>query len=266
MQISVLTNDKAEKGFYSEHGLSLFIEQDNRKILFDTGWTDIFLKNAEKLNIDISQIDVLVLSHRHYDHAGGLEYFCNKNKNALIYASPSIVKPNYSFKNGKWIYKGMSYKILYSRWIRIIRKQRLSENVYLLSSIKRYIPKFAMEDKFREQIDKKHFAGFNEETVLLVKIQQGWILISGCSHAGIYNIVRDVIESGFTPIYAILGGLHLVSAKESILQNIIDYLKENVQYIYPMHCTGEKAEKAFLNDMPNRVFPLIAGNKVVMGG
>lgn len=84
--VTLIENLVYKQGFIAEHGLAIFIETENRKILFDTGQSGLFLQNAQKLGIAIDDIDGLVLSHGHYDHTGGLYPFLEKNSKAKIFA------------------------------------------------------------------------------------------------------------------------------------------------------------------------------------
>lgn len=82
MKITVLTDDKVHKrGFLAEHGLSLFIEYKDYNILFDTGQSDVYIRNAKALRLDLNKTDCIVLSHGHYDHCGGIEYLPNLKNN-----------------------------------------------------------------------------------------------------------------------------------------------------------------------------------------
>ena len=104
MRVTALTENTTEKDFRTEHGLSLYIETNGQKILFDSGQTELFAENAGKLGIDLSAVDIMVLSHGHYDHGGGLERFMEINKKAPIYMSRYAFEPHY---NGTEKYIGL---------------------------------------------------------------------------------------------------------------------------------------------------------------
>lgn len=104
MRITALTENTSKNGLLSEHGLSLYIETENRKILFDTGQSDLFSKNAETLGIDLSEVDLAVLSHGHYDHGGGLKKFLELNNTAKVYMNKHAFEPHY---NGTEKYIGL---------------------------------------------------------------------------------------------------------------------------------------------------------------
>jgi len=96
--ITLIENHVNSPGLVAEHGLSLYIDTGNKKILFDTGQSGLFIQNAQKLGIDIREIDLLVISHGHYDHTGGLYQFLEVNKKATVYAKKEIFTPKYSGK------------------------------------------------------------------------------------------------------------------------------------------------------------------------
>src|SRR5665648_658871 len=97
--LTLIENLVYKQGLVAEHGLAIYLETENRKILFDTGQTGLFLQNAQKLGVDIEDIDTLILSHGHYDHTGGLYPFLEKNSKAKVYAKSSIFTPKYHGPN-----------------------------------------------------------------------------------------------------------------------------------------------------------------------
>ncbi len=100
MKLNILTENSAKRDSHllAEHGLSIYIECDNLRLIFDTGYTDIYLKYAEKMGIDLSKIDFIVLSHNHYDHVGGVKYFPLQNRRVKLVAQKYAFYPriNYS--------------------------------------------------------------------------------------------------------------------------------------------------------------------------
>ena len=108
MKIRCLIENNETPFFVCEHGLSLLIEFNNKKILFDTGKTSSFLNTAKKLNIDLSNIDYLILSHAHYDHTGGvIDFIKGNNYKNNIYVGTNFKANKYSLEDGNYIYKGV---------------------------------------------------------------------------------------------------------------------------------------------------------------
>ena len=190
MKITVLAENTACRSEIGcEHGLSLFIETDGVSILFDTGQSDLFSENADKLGIDLSKVTLAVLSHGHYDHGGGLKRFLEINRIAPIYISRYAFESHYNGTekyigldtelkdNKRFIFTGEEYKIndsltLYSKNSCEKIRPLLSSGLKTLSDGK-LIP----ED-------------FRHEQYLLINENGKRILISGCSHKGIFNIIN----------------------------------------------------------------------------
>ena len=135
MRIITLIENVVNSGnLQAEHGLSLYIETDKQKILFDTGQSDMFIQNAHKLGVNIEDIDSLVLSHGHYDHTGGLYPFLEKNSKAKVYAKQNIFIPKYS---GKTRFIGTMYneELLKNRLVVVNSITEVAENVFIMPEI-----------------------------------------------------------------------------------------------------------------------------------
>jgi 7,8-dihydropterin-6-yl-methyl-4-(beta-D-ribofuranosyl)aminobenzene 5'-phosphate synthase len=100
IDITILVDNQAGPGLTTEHGFSLWIETDDRHILFDTGQGPALPSNARALGVDLRKTDVLVLSHGHYDHTGGIPHVLHVAPNAHVYCHPGVVQPRYSLRNG----------------------------------------------------------------------------------------------------------------------------------------------------------------------
>ena len=112
MKITVLTDDKVKKrGFLAEHGLSLFIEYEDCNILFDTGQSDVYIRNAKALQLDLNKTDYIVLSHGHYDHCGGISCLPELKKNPKIYVQETALKNKYAISPD-----GKSYREIGIPW------------------------------------------------------------------------------------------------------------------------------------------------------
>lgn len=233
MKITALVENTAcNENFSSEHGLSLYIETKTQKILFDMGQTNLFSVNAEKLKIDLSAVDIAILSHGHYDHGGGLKHFMSINKHAPVYLSKYSFGKHY---NGTQKYIGLdpdlknNNRIIFNENTTFIND---SLALYCCNDKKRNFNMASsglniLEDgKFKEDI-------FLHEQYLLIKEKEKRILISGCSHKGILDI-----QNWFTPD-VLVGGFHF--SKLDLDETLIDYAKELNQYnteFYTCHCTG----------------------------
>ena len=250
--ISLVENTSRKDGMEAEHGLSLYIETKDHKILFDMGQTNLFEKNARKLNIDLSNVDIAILSHGHYDHGGGLARFLEINAHAPVYINKHAFEPHF---NGKDKYIGLDPSLQSSpRIIFTDGNISLSPKLHILT---------LSPDECHHPIDsaglflKKEEAfipdDFRHEQYLLIKEDNKHILISGCSHKGILNVV-----SFFAPD-VLIGGFHL---SKHPLDNELDKCARELERIgsvyYTCHCTG-KAQFEFMGERMSSLHYLSSG-------
>ena len=253
----LLENTTAAPAVAAEHGLSLYIEVGNRRILFDMGQTDLFARNAEVLGIDLPRVDLAILSHGHYDHGGGLATFLEINKTAPVYITPAAFLPHY---NGTQKYIGLDTSMQEHPRLRVVsgdlslgigltlltpngRKRRHSLGCFGLTE--RVGDTFLPDD-------------FRHEQYLLIEEGGRRVLFSGCSHAGIRDIVEwfspDVLIGGFHVSKMALGE-ELTALGEALATHGTDY--------YTCHCTGE-AQFAFLRERMPRLWYLAGGQTICL--
>jgi 7,8-dihydropterin-6-yl-methyl-4-(beta-D-ribofuranosyl)aminobenzene 5'-phosphate synthase len=200
MKITVLAENSVCKtnslNCKSEHGLSLFIEFDERKILFDTGQSDLFILNAEKMGIDLSQVDYLIISHGHFDHGGGLKPFLKINKRAKVFLHINAAHKFHTKIFGLIpYYVDPDQKIIAekSRIYFIDEDTQIYDKIILLEGFSEVFPQpeankaLFEKDKNRFIIDK-----FKHEIVMLLIENDEIVLFSGYSHSGIINIIEEV--------------------------------------------------------------------------
>ncbi|MBE9467310.1 MAG: MBL fold metallo-hydrolase [Bacteroidetes bacterium] len=241
MNLTVL-NDNAPGGiFSSEHGLSYIIE-DDEKILFDVGPSDVFIRNAKKANIDLNEIKTIALSHGHYDHGNGLMNLKNKT---LICHPESFIK-RYSRNNTKYI--GLPINIEQAgkqfNLITTTKPYNISKNIIFLGEIPRENDFEAKTTTFNKEDGSPDFV--IDDSALAIKSEKGLIIVTGCSHAGICNIINYAIKvTGNNKVYAVIGGFHLKKDDE-VTMKVINFIKKlNIERIYPSHCTELPALSKF---------------------
>lgn len=245
MKITVLTENVAGGRFLAEHGLSYLIETDGEKILFDTGHSKVFLKNAALLGIDIcNDVENVVLSHGHWDHGDGLKYL----KNKILITHPGSFDKRFR-KTGK-IPVGLDFtKAQINKRFNIKETEKpyqLTENLYYLGQIPR---KNDFESKTTSFIFENGEDDFvKDDSALAAIVKNELIVITGCSHSGICNICEHAkIVTGVKGIKAVIGGFHLKDQNRQTTETIEYFRKNDVKTIYPSHCTGLPALALFYN-------------------
>lgn len=239
MKISVLAeNTCLSPAYLCEHGLSLFIETEKCRILFDMGQTDAFVKNAAALGISLDAADYAVLSHGHYDHGGGMDAFFRINDHAPLYLSQCAFG---DFYNADDKYIGLDQCFLTSNRIVFtgnIHKINTDCTLFSCNDLHRPFPPapHGLKEKCGYCM---HTDRFHHEQYLLIRENGKRILISGCSHKGILNIIN-----WFRP-HVLIGGMHLMKAdvqtEEGLtcLDQVADLVKKENVLCYTGHCTGQ---------------------------
>lgn len=268
IKITIVVDNKAEKGLVKEHGLSLWVSVDNKKILFDTGQGKAIEKNAEELGIDLAKTAILALSHGHYDHTGGIAYVLRHAWNARVYCHPGIVYPRYSIVNGtarpiQIPAESMEAieKLPVERLHWVQKPVWLSEEVGVTSPIPRLTSYEDTGGPFYLDSEGKRSDPIEDDLALWVRSKEGIILCVGCSHAGLVNTLNYVqsINKGMR-FHAIIGGFHLVNADPDRLEKTMAALRLfDPDMVVPCHCTGEVASAMLRNALGERVMPAAAG-------
>lgn len=304
MKITVLTENTISKNaeisklpLQWEHGLSLFIQTQNKNILFDMGQTNLFAKNASLLGIDLQTVDFAILSHGHYDHGGlsspphavykesdlstppttsensgtpskneyfGIEAFAHINQKAPIFINSNAFSQNYN-ANKKYI--GLNQELLQSkiaeRFVFVQDEKEITQNIKLFSC-NSYKKSVATNAFGLMQLQNGTFVpdNFNHEHYLLIQENDKKILISGCSHKGILNIVE-----WFKPDF-LIGGFHFKSLDvenpcqklelESYAKKLASY---NTKY-FTCHCTGTEQFEILKSIMKEKVEYISTGDSI----
>jgi len=228
--VTLIENTTAREDLACEHGLSLYIETQTHKILFDAGQSSAFADNAQKLGVDVSRADFAVLSHGHYDHSGGLGRFLEINETAHIYVSRWAFEPHYE-TDGRYV--GMDLSLQENSRIRYVaEKTELAKGISLhrLDAAPMDTAGLLVEEGGVRKPDD-----FRHEQYLMIEEFGRKILISGCSHKGILNIV-----DAFRPDI-LIGGFHFMKiTEEEKLTAAAEKLLEYGTVYYTGHCTGQK--------------------------
>lgn len=245
MNITVLTeNISNSNNFGAEHGLSLLLETREHKILFDMGQSDMFLRNASQMSIDLSDVNFAVLSHGHYDHGGGLKYFLQINNTAPVYISKKAFGDYY---NASFKYIGLDKGLSKSkRLISVEGETTIAKGITLFSCNEKPRPNDKGSFGLSELVNQKYISDkFFHEQYLLIEEDNKKVLISGCSHKGVLDIV-----SWFKPD-VLIGGFHYSKIEdETELKQSAEFLNSFNTIYYTCHCTGVKQYEIMKKFMP----------------
>lgn len=250
LKITVLSeNTTRSQDFISEHGLALHIEADSHKILFDTGASDNFLKNAEKLNLALTDTATVILSHGHYDHTGGLQYVYGKQ----IHCHPDLFIPKYKTTDQK------EYTYIGNEYIRCFYENNNRITFRLHQTTTELFPGFWLITDFKKEPQKPYFYkrtgpqeylpdDFSDELALAIQTSKGLVIITGCAHSGIINIIdKGIAITGEKHIHMLLGGFHLSKESSSKVREVANKINDyTIQNIGISHCTGKELSQ-YLN-------------------
>lgn len=258
VKVTVLMENSArDDRFDAEHGLSLSIETERRRLLFDTGASERFADNAHRLGIDLNDVDLAVISHGHYDHGGGLRRFFQCNDRAPVYISRYAFDAYYS---GPERYIGLDAALKESgRFVFVGDELKIAEDLALVSCNGR-ARRFASDHQGLDVMrgGRLQADDFRHEQYLLIEDAGRRILLSGCSHKGILNIVDwlrpDVMIGGFHFM-----NLDLSAGQCPALDQAAERLLGYDTTYYTCHCTGQ-AQYAYLKArMGERLHSLSTG-------
>lgn len=246
--LNLMEDTPGRQGCLNEHGLSFYIETDKHKLLMDTGATDAFLKNAKVLGVDLEQVDTVILSHGHYDHSGGIIPFAERNATARIYMQQSAGADYYSIRDNRETYIGIDKRILALPQVEILDGDyRIDEELSLFTGItgRRFRAKSNLRLKRREG-DVLVQDDFEHEQCLVITQGDKKVLLSGCAHNGILNILDRYQEIYGKAPDVVISGFHMIQkeyAEEDIeaIRSTAKELSRLKTMFYTGHCTGNEA-------------------------
>ena len=272
MKITVLSDNIApdNSSLKGEWGLSFHIEEKGKIYLLDTGASSLFSEKAEKLGIDLSEVDTGILSHSHYDHSDGMDEFFCLNSKAPFYIS-SECKDNcygkrFIFSKYIGIKRGLTKKYA-DRIIRAKGNTKLCEDVHLICHTSENLQEIGKKTGLYRKINGKLIPDdFDHEQSLVFDTEKGLVVFNSCSHAGPENILYE-IKSAFPEknVYAYFGGLHLYRSNEEEIRRMAEVLKKSsLQLIVTGHCTGDKAYKILKEILGDRLSQLAVGKVITI--
>ncbi len=255
---TLVENTTCRTDLQPEHGLSLYAETGRHKILFDAGQSDAFIRNADRLGVNLTEVDMAILSHGHYDHGGGLKFFLERNSKAPVYVHEKAFQPHF---NGKEKYIGLDPDLQKNdRLVLVNDVLQLDEGITLYPAgwLRSRFPMDSFGLNVREN-GCFYPDSFLHEQYLLVEEGEKKILFSGCSHRGILNIADC-----FRPD-VLIGGFHFKKldpegAGAETLKEAAAVLMEYPSLYYTGHCTGQAQYRFLKQIMGERLSYLSTGS------
>ena len=263
MRWTVLSDNRSyDSCLFTEHGLSVLLQTERHKILLDTGASDVFVRNAEQLGIDLSDVGYVFISHGHSDHAGGLRYFLEHNRNAQVIVSPDAMSGKFFSKRGnlhsittEWPEIGEDRLVLIDQTCEIL------EGLHVIAHIpqKHPMPK-GNQNLYIQDADGNYIHDdFRHELALYVD----GLLFTGCAHSGLENILAACPW----PVHTVVGGFHLLDGQET--DDEIKALAQRLKAMYPetqfytSHCTGDHVFEVMKDLMGEQLHSFKCGTIII---
>lgn len=264
MKWTVLSDNRInDSRLETEHGLSILLETDKHRILLDTGASDVFIRNAEKMGIDLNTVDYVFISHGHSDHAGGLRYFMGINDKAKIIVSPDAV-------SGKFFSKRRFLHSITTKWpenlqdrlLMVDKTCEITEGLHILARIPHIHPMpqgnqyLFVRDGNGDYVNDD----FRHELALYTE----GFLFTGCAHSGLENILATCPY----PVKTVVGGFHLLDDHET--KEELTELAKRLTEAYPStqfytsHCTGNKVFAILKTVMGNQLHAFSCGMTITV--
>ncbi|MGB8690269.1 MAG: MBL fold metallo-hydrolase [Microcoleus sp.] len=265
----LVENTASGRGILGEHGLSYLIETGESRILFDTGQGLVLKHNAKQLGISLQNLDAVVLSHGHYDHAGGLMIVLDECNLTKLFLHPSALQPKFSNRGeiGSPIQDRETLENKFSQLIWTDKPTEIISVVYVTGSIPRLHPLedtggYFWQDSQHDKVDL-----LLDNQALFIDSPEGLVVVLGCAHAGVINTLNYITQlTEKEKIYAVIGGMHLLNASSDRLQATAETLtKYDVQIIGANHCTGMTAIAFLWHQLAGKCIICPVGTRLKFG-
>ncbi len=262
LKITILTENRvSHPRLLAEQGLSMFVETERGNVLFDTGQTEAFLRNAKELKLDLSSIKYIMLSHGHYDHTGGLPFYLREFGEVEVLCHPAAVNKKYKIYPGGRLDIGVPWednklKAMGAKFTFRTNPCEFLPDIWLSGQIPRNSKYETIDENYQERVLESYIHDeINDDMSLIINTSRGLVVLLGCGHAGPINTLKHAMRiTGNKTVHAVIGGMHLAYSREAQIDQIITNLKRiNPNVLIPLHCTGFPAINKMFSRFKNRV-------------
>ncbi|MDL2284363.1 MBL fold metallo-hydrolase [Oxalobacter sp. OttesenSCG-928-P03] len=251
LKITILVDNEAQDGLEKEHGFAAWIEAGDRRILFDTGHEGALQENVERLGIDLSEADTLVISHGHKDHTGTLDRFLAINDKAELYFANQIDSKRYWYTPDPNEY-GMppacreAFEALPpGRVHSLTAPHYLAPGIGITGPVLRLTSFENTGGTFYFDPDRGDVDPIDDDQSMWFETDEGLVVLVGCCHSGLSNTIDYIRKiSGIDKVCGVMGGMHLLQANEERLEKTFNIMRDwNARFLIPCHCTGMESAK-----------------------
>lgn len=271
MKITTLVENTSVSSEYgSMHGLSFYIETEKHRLLFDLGDSDLFLRNAEKLGVDIASVDTVVISHGHNDHGGALRLFLEKNGTAKVYVRESAFDPYYVKVMGFQRYIGLDAALKGHPQVVLTGEECvIGDELRLFSGVRERECWSKANDVLYAKAEKRYVRDvFGHEQNLVITESGRTVLLAGCAHNGIVNILAKAQQLLGKQPDVVIAGMHLhnpvsiFGGDDKLTRRVGERLRETSARFYTCHCTGLRAYGILQEVLGDRIGYAAAGSVI----
>ena len=267
---TLVENTSVSSEYKSKHGICFYIETKEHKILFDLGPNELFLENAEKMGVAISEINTVVISHGHKDHGGALKLFLEHNQTAKVYIHEDAFEEHYTKVLGFHINVGLDDSLKNHPQVVLTKNITAIEDHLLLFSdvTAKELCSKSNHSLYAKRNGKIGLDDFSHEQNLIITEGEKRILLAGCSHNGIVNIkskAESVVNHSITHV---IGGFHLYNPvsrrieSDTLVRSISKRLKDDKTCYYTCHCTGKGAYAVLKGELLDNISYLSTGTVI----